>query len=317
MISIVIPCYNEEAVIPALYERLTTAVSRLHSSYEVVVVDDGSTDASWDLLSAISHKDRRWKTIRFSRNFGHQAALSAALFHATGDCAVLIDADLQDPPEEINRFVEKWREGYQVVYAVRAKRKEHVFKRAFYKIFYLLLASVANIQIPLDSGDFCLIDRKVIEILNSMPEQNRFIRGVRAWVGFKQIGLVYERSARAAGESKYTYSKLLQLALDGIFSFSTIPLRFTTYFGFAVAIFAFLFGFFAILQHFFAEASARLGIAPVPGFTTTITAIFFMGGIQLICFGIMGEYIGRIYEQVKGRPLWVISEKTGFWEVTK
>jgi len=317
MISIVIPCYNEEAVIPALYERLTAAVGKLNCSYEVVVVDDCSTDASWGLLTAISHKDNRWKAIRLSRNFGQQVAASAAIFHATGDCAILIDADLQDPPEEIGRFVEKWHQGYEVVYTVRAKRKEHILKRALYRTFYLLLASVANIHIPLDSGDFCLIDRKVIDILNSMPEQNRFIRGVRAWVGFRQIGLVYERNARAAGESKYTYRKLLQLALDGIFSFSTIPLRFTTCFGFFVTIFAFLFGFFAILQHFFAEASARLGIAPVTGFTTTITAIFFMGGVQLICFGIMGEYIGRIYDQVKGRPLWVISDKNGFGDTAK
>lgn len=312
MVSILIPCYNEEAVIPVLYERLRAAADTWSYPYEVVVVDDGSSDASWNLLTMISQRDPRWKIIRFSRNFGHQAALSAALFHAQGDCAVLIDADLQDPPEEIVRFIEKWQEGFQVVYAVRAKRKENIFKRSLYKIFYLLLASVANIQIPLDSGDFCLIDRKVIEILNKMPEQNMFIRGVRAWVGFKQIGVVYERSARAAGEPKYTFSKLLKLALDGIFSFSTLPLRVTTYFGFIVAIFAFVFGSLTLLQRIFIDFSAKLGIAPVPGFATTVTAIFFMGGIQLICFGILGEYVGRIYEQVKGRPLWVISEKNGF-----
>jgi len=314
MISIVIPCYNEEAVIPVLYERLSSAVGHLPDSYEVVVVDDGSIDASWDLLTEISLRDQRWKIIRFSRNFGHQAALSAALFHAKGDCAVLIDADLQDPPEAIGRFIEKWKEGFQVVYAVRAKRKENIFKRALYKIFYLLLASVANIQIPLDSGDFCLIDRKVIDLLNKMPEQNMFIRGVRAWVGFKQIGVVYERSARAAGEPKYTYRKLFKLAVDGIFSFSTLPLRITTYFGFIVATFAFLFGFLTLIQRIFIDFSAKLGIAPVPGFATTVTAIFFMGGIQLICVGIVGEYIGRIYEQVKGRPVWIISEKNGFDE---
>jgi dolichol-phosphate mannosyltransferase len=312
MISILIPCYNEEAVIPALYERLSSAADKLNEPYEVVVVDDGSTDASWDLLTGISQRDNRWKIVRFSRNFGHQAALSAALTHAEGECAVLIDADLQDPPEEIGRFIEKWREGFQVVYAVRAKRKEHIFKRALYKIFYLLLASVANIQIPLDSGDFCLMDRKVIDILKNMPEQNMFIRGVRAWAGFRQIGLVYERNARAAGEPKYTFSKLFKLALDGIFSFSTLPLRLTTYFGFVVAIFAFIFGFLTLLQRLFIDFSTKLGIAPVPGFATTVMAIFFMGGIQLICVGIVGEYIGRIYEQVKGRPLWVISEKKGF-----
>ena len=314
MISILIPCYNEEAVIPALYGRLSSAADKLNCPYEVVVVDDGSSDASWDLLTMISQRDPRWKIIRFSRNFGHQAALSAALFHAEGDCAVLIDADLQDPPEEIGRFIKKWQEGFQVVYAVRAKRKENILKRALYKIFYLLLASVANIQIPLDSGDFCLIDRKVIDILKNMPEQNMFIRGVRAWVGFRQIGIVYERSARAAGEPKYTFSKLLKLALDGIFSFSTLPLRLTSYFGFIVAIIAFLLGFLTLLQSIFTEFSAKLGIAPVPGSATTVIAIFFMGGIQLICFGILGEYIGRIYEQVKGRPLWVIREKNGFDE---
>jgi dolichol-phosphate mannosyltransferase len=312
MISILIPCYNEEAVIPALYDRMSSAADKLNEPYEVVVVDDGSTDASWDLLSEISQRDNRWKIVRFSRNFGHQAALSAALSHAEGECALLIDADLQDPPEEFGRFIEKWKEGFQVVYAVRAKRKENIFKRALYKIFYLLLASVANIQIPLDSGDFCLMDRKVINILKNMPEQNMFIRGVRAWAGFRQTGLVYERSARAAGEPKYTFSKLFKLALDGIFSFSTLPLRLTTYFGFVVAIFAFIFGFLTLLQHLFIDFSTKLGIAPVPGFATTVTAIFFMGGIQLICVGILGEYIGRIYEQVKGRPLWVISEKKGF-----
>lgn len=314
MISILIPCFNEEAVIPALYERLSAAAGNLNDSYEVVVVDDGSSDSSWDLLKNISQRDNHWKIIKLSRNFGHQAALSAALFHAKGDCAVLIDADLQDPPEEIGRFIEKWKEGFQVVYAVRAKRKESIFKRSLYKIFYLLLASVANIQIPLDSGDFCLIDRKVVDILNQMPEQNRFIRGVRAWVGFRQVGIVYERSFRAAGESKYNFRKLLKLALDGIFSFSTLPLRLTTYFGFLVALFAFVFGFLTILQRLFSDFSVKLGMAPVQGFATTISAIFFMGGIQLICFGILGEYIGRIYEQVKGRPLWVISEKNGFNE---
>jgi dolichol-phosphate mannosyltransferase len=314
MVSILIPCYNEEAVIPELYGRLSSAADKLNESYEVVVVDDGSSDASWDLLAEISQRDNRWKIVRFSRNFGHQAALSAALYHAKGDCAILIDADLQDPPEEISRFIEKWREGFQVVYAVRAKRKENIFKRALYKIFYLLLASVANIQIPLDSGDFCLMDRKVIDILKNMPEQNMFIRGVRAWAGFRQIGIEYERSARAAGEPKYTFSKLIKLALDGIFSFSTLPLRLTTYFGFIVALFAFLFGFLTLLQRIFIDFSAKLGIAPVPGFATTVISIFFMGGIQLICFGILGEYVGRIYEQVKGRPLWVISEKKGFRE---
>lgn len=314
MISIVIPCYNEEAVIPALYERISSAAGQLNEDYEVVVVDDGSSDASWDLLSQISARDSRWKIMSLSRNFGHQAALSAALHHTEGDCAIVIDADLQDPPEEIGRFFEKWKEGFHVVYAVRAQRKESVFKRALYKIYYLLLASVANIHIPLDSGDFCLIDRKVIDILNQMPEQNRFIRGARAWAGFRQTGLIYERSARAAGESKYSFSKLLKLALDGIFSFSNLPIRFITYFGFIVALTSFILGFIVMFQLIRADFLAKLGIGPVSANATTILAIFFMGGIQLICFGILGEYIGRIYDQVKGRPLWVIREKKGFRE---
>jgi len=308
MISIVIPCYNEKEVLDQLYARLTSAAEKWNEPFEVILVDDGSEDETWQLIKKMHDRDSRWKIIRLARNFGHQTAISAGIYHAQGDCVIIIDADLQDPPEELHRFITKWREGYDVVYAIRAKRKENFVKRLCYKAFYRVLGALADIDIPYDSGDFCLMDRKVVDLLSAMPERNRFVRGLRSWVGFRQTGLEYERSARAAGEVKYTFRKLIKLALDGIFSFSTVPLRIATYFGFAVSLVALLGVIFTFLQRIFADLFLRIGLGPVPGFATTVIAILFLGGVQLVCIGIIGEYMGRIYDEVKGRPLWTIRE---------
>jgi dolichol-phosphate mannosyltransferase len=249
--------------------------------------------------------------VRFSRNFGHQTAVSAGIARAGGAALIVMDADLQDPPEELHRFLAKWREGYDVVYGLRRKRKEGPLKRLCYHLFYRILAGTASQPIPTDSGDFCLMDRKVVDLLNAMPERNRFVRGLRAWVGFRQIGIEYARDARQAGEPKYTLTKLVRLAVDGLLSFSTVPLRLATYLGLVVSAIAFLGAVFTLVQRLFADWFARIGLAPVPGFATIVIAILFLGGVQLICLGIMGEYIGRIYDEVKGRPSWIVRQTLG------
>ncbi|MCS7238702.1 MAG: glycosyltransferase family 2 protein [Thermoguttaceae bacterium] len=310
MISVVIPCYNEEPVLDTLYRRLTEAARTWGEEYEVIAVDDGSLDGTWQKLVEIHQRDGRWRAIRFSRNFGHQTAISAGMAEARGQAVVILDADLQDPPEVVNEFLAKWREGYHVVYGIRRRRKEGLFKKAAYFLFYRILRSIAATPIPVDSGDFCLMDRCVVDILNRMPERNRFVRGLRAWTGFRQIGVEYERQARAAGQPQYTFKKLLQLAIDGIFSFSVWPLRLATRLGLLVSTFAFLGVVFTFLQRIYADWFDKyLGLRPVPGFATTVIAILFLGGVQLICLGIIGEYIGRIYEEVKGRPLWIICDR--------
>ncbi|MBN2477075.1 MAG: glycosyltransferase family 2 protein [Pirellulales bacterium] len=312
MISVVVPCYNERQVLEPLYRRLTTAAESWNEPFEVVLVDDGSDESTWQRVEQIGRRDSRWKIIRFSRNFGHQTAVSAGLRYASGDAVIVLDADLQDPPEEMHRFLAKWREGYEVVYAIRRRRKENGLKRLCYSLFYRTLACVSKTPIPLDSGDFCLMDRKVVDLLNSMPEQNRFVRGLRAWVGFRQVGLDYERHARAAGRPQYSLRKLVQLAVDGLFSFSTSPLRLATRLGFVISTFAFLGTLLTLLQRVFADWFARIGWGPVPGFATIVIAILFLGGVQLICLGIIGEYIGRIYDEVKRRPPWIVRETCGF-----
>jgi len=314
MVSIVVPCYNEQQVIHQLYDRLTAAAEAWDQPFEVLLVDDGSHDDTWEIAQEIHERDNRWKIIRFARNLGHQTAVSAGLYYATGDCVTVIDADLQDPPEELHRFIEKWREGYEVVYAIRKNRKEHFVKRLSYKLYYRILGSLADIDIPYDSGDFCVMDRRVVNMLNAMPERNRFVRGLRSWVGFRQIGLEYERSARAAGTPKYKFRRLLKLAIDGILSFSTVPLRMSIYLGFIASSLALLAVVMTFLQRMYADWFAQLGFQPVPGHTTTRIAIFFLGGVQLISLGIIGEYLGRVYEEVKGRPLWIIQDMLGFEE---
>jgi dolichol-phosphate mannosyltransferase len=310
-ISIVVPCFNEEAVLPRLFSRLGAAAESWGLRYEIVCVDDGSRDGTWRLLQEQHRADPRWRSLSFARNFGHQAAVSAGLQHASGAAVIIIDADLQDPPEEIIRLIAKWREGFEVVFAVRKKRRDPLLKRILAWGFYRLIAKLSHVPIPTDSGDFCLLDRKVVEVMNALPERNRYLRGLRSWCGFRQTALEFERSARAAGTPQYTFKRSLKLALDGLFSFSASPLRLATHLGLLVSSFAFLGAVFTFLQKIFAQQFARIGLAPGPGFPTVVISILFLGGVQLICLGILGEYIGRIYEEVKGRPLWVIRDRCG------
>ncbi|MFL5331162.1 MAG: glycosyltransferase family 2 protein [Gemmataceae bacterium] len=302
-ISLVIPCYDESEVLPLLVERVRKAANDWGTDYEVVLVDDGSTDKTWELICDYHRKDARWKGVRLTRNFGHQIALWTGLKHVTGNVIAVLDADLQDPPEILLQFFAKWAEGFDVVYAVRRERKEGLIKRCAYFIYYRVLSWLSEIDIPLDSGDFCVMDRRVADAMLASHEQVPFVRGLRAWVGFRQTALEYERGARAAGEVKYTFRKLMQLALSGIFSFSTRPLRLATYLGLAVSAAA-LIGFVIILLQ-------RVLTERVPGTNTVVLAILFLGGVQLLCIGILGEYVGRIYENVKGRPLSVVGERIG------
>ncbi|MDP5121518.1 MAG: glycosyltransferase family 2 protein [Spirosomaceae bacterium] len=309
MISIIIPIYNEEENIDNLYARLTVSAPTWNDDYEIVLVDDGSKDNSLAMMTAYAKKDSRVRVIKLSRNFGHQPAISAGIQEAKGDAIVIMDGDLQDPPEELHRFLDKWREGYDVVYAVRTKRKEGFFKKAAYKTFYRILAWISDIEIPLDSGDFCVMDRKVVNtIVNEMPEQVRFVRGLRAYAGFKQIGVTYERAERAAGEAKFTFKKLVELALDGLFGFSNFPLRLATYLGFGIAIPSFLVGIFSIFHRLIGFRVFGPPPEETPGTATLAVGMYFLGGVILIILGILGEYIGRIYIEVKRRPFFVIDE---------
>lgn len=310
-LSIVIPCHNEAAVLPQLIDRLERVCSALNYDYEVVCVDDGSTDDTWPLLAEQHAKNNRWKCVCLSRNFGHQLALSCGMSFARGDAVIVMDADLQDPPEELPRFIEKWEAGYDVVYAVRTRRKEGLIKRMAYSAFYKLLRTMVNFEIPLDSGDFCIMSRRMVDTLNAMPERNRFIRGMRAWSGFRQCGLTYERAERAAGKPSYTFRKLLELALNGIFAFSAFPLKLASHFGMLVSLLALVGVVFTFLQRIFKDSFAQWGLAPVPGFATIVISILFLGGVQLIFLGIIGEYLFRIYDEVKRRPLWLIREACG------
>lgn len=309
MISVVIPIFNEEENIDHLCTRLINASSSWQEEFEIVLIDDGSADNSLKLMMKVAEENRHFKIVKLSRNFGHQAAISAGIKVAKGDAVVIMDGDLQDPPEELHRFLEKWREGFHVVYAIRTKRKEGIHKKIAYKIFYRMLRVISDISIPLDSGDFCIMDRKVVDALNiTMTEQSRFVRGLRAYAGFKQIGITYERAERSAGEVKYTFKKLLKLALDGLFDFSTFPLKIATYFGFLIAIPSFLLGMFFILQRIFDIKLFGFSPKNTPGLATLAVGIFFLSGIMLIILGIIGEYIGRIYYEVKKRPFYIIDD---------
>ena len=310
-ISVIVPCFNEEAVLPKLFERMSAVASSWGTDYEIICVDDGSRDRTWELLKTQNQKDSRWRCLSFARNFGHQTAVSAGLYHATGDAVIIIDADLQDPPEEITRMLAKWREGHDVVFAVRKKRKDPLVKRALAWGFYRLLAKLTPLPIPTEAGDFCLLDKKVVAVMNALPERSRYLRGLRTWCGFKQTAIEFERGERAAGVPQYTFKKSLKLAMDGLFSFSAMPLRLATYLGLWVSGFAFLGAVFTLAQKLFAGQFAKIGLAPGAGFPTIVISILFLGGVQLICLGILGEYIGRIYEEVKGRPLWIIRDSAG------
>src|SRR5215510_5817562 len=264
-LSVVIPVFNEEENITVLHSRLTAVLEQIHLEYEIIFVDDGSNDDSINQLQNLSVKDKRVLVVELARNFGHQVAISAGLDFARGEAVAVMDADLQDPPEVLPEFIAKWQKGYDVIYAIRAQRKESRFKRSSYALFYRLLHRVANIDIPLDSGDFCVMDRRVVELLKSMPERSRFIRGSRSWVGLNQVGLPFERHERYAGQSKYTFGRLILLAL--------------------------------------------YGLSP-PGFATLVVSIFLLAGIQLITMGVIGEYVGRIFEEAKRRPLYVLRRAT-------
>ena len=311
-LSVIVPCYNEEESLPALFERIEKVAGEWTEDYEEVCVDDGSRDQTVELLREQHARNSKWKVVILSRNFGHQAAVSAGLESATGEVVAIIDADLQDPPELIKDLIGKWREGFEVVYAVRKKRKEGIFKRAAYFCFYRLMKSMTEIEgFPLDAGDFSLLDRKVVDTLVAFPEKNRFLRGLRAWSGFRQTGLEYERSARFAGEPKYTFRKLLGLASDGLFSFSGVPLRLASYVGLLVSFFSALGAFFFIIQKIYPEPFLKMGLPIVPGFAATIVIILFLGGVQLLFLGVIGEYLNRIYTEVKARPEFLVAEKVG------
>ena len=309
MISIVIPIYNEEENLNLLRERIFKASQSWGDSFELILVDDGSFDNSLTIMTDFTKDDEKIKVVKLSRNFGHQAAISAGMKISRGDVVVIMDGDLQDPPEELPRFLKKWKEGYQVIYAIRKNRKEFFLKKIAYKIFYRLLHVISDIDIPLDSGDFCVMDRKVVDVLNiQMIEQNRFVRGLRAYAGFRQIGVEYDRAERAAGEVKYTFKKLVKLALDGIFDFSTFPLRIATYFGFFVSLLSFLLGVFFIIHRIIDFKILGYSPADVPGVASIAVAVFFLSGVILVVLGIIGEYIGRIYFEVKKRPFYIIED---------
>ena len=309
-LSLVIPIYNEEAVLPELLKRARSALDALGKPWEIVFVDDGSADRSFDMLRDAAGTDPRVKVLSFSRNFGHQTAITAGIEHAAGRAVVVMDGDLQDPPEIIADLVAKWEEGYQVVYAVRRRRKDGAFKRVACWLFYRLLNRLSYMRIPLDTGDFALMDRRVVDEMKRMTERNRFVRGLRVWTGFKQTPLEYERDERAAGRPKYTFWKLSHLAVDGIFSFSRSPLRLATRLGVIVTILAVVLIIKVLIWHFFGLMKPDTP----PGWTTTVILILFLGGVQLTTIGILGEYVGRIYDEVKRRPLYIVRDKLGFEE---
>ncbi|MEH2395607.1 MAG: glycosyltransferase family 2 protein [Nostoc sp.] len=304
--SLIVPIYNEEEIIPELYRRLSAVMNGMDGPVELILINDGSRDRSLQLLRDLHQKDPRISYLSFARNFGHQIAVTAGLNFIRGQVIVILDADLQDPPELIPDMIEKWRQGYQVVYAQRTQRlKEGWFKRFTAYFFYRLLKKLADVEIPTDTGDFCLMDRQIVDILNSMPERNRYIRGLRSWVGFQQIAIRFERNPRFAGEVKYTFSKSLALAINGLVSFSIVPLRLSTYLGLVAAVAAIFMALLVLYWRLFLPHS------PLTGFTIILMAIFFLGSVQLVSVGILGEYIGRIYEEVKARPLYTLAEVGG------
>jgi dolichol-phosphate mannosyltransferase len=310
-ISLIIPCFNEAAVLPQLFARLSAVATTWNADYEIICVDDGSQDHTWEMLKAQHALDPRWRCMRVSRNFGQQTAVSAGLHFATGEAAIILDADLQDPPEEIARLLTKWREGYEVVFATRKQRRDGWLKRSLAWGFYRLLEKMTPLPMARDAGDFCLLDKKVVAVLNALPERSRYLRGLRTWCGFRQTSVEFDRPERAAGVPQYTLQKSFKLAMDGLFSFSAAPLRLATFLGLWVSAFAFFGVLFTLAQKIFAAEFAKIGLAPGAGFPTIVISILFLGGVQLICLGILGEYIGRIYEEVKGRPLWILRDSAG------
>jgi len=304
-LSVVVPVYDEEESLGELHGRLCNALEPLALRFEIVFVNDGSRDGSLEAMRKLRARDPRVKIVDFSRNFGHQVAVSAGLDHAAGRAVVVMDADLQDPPEVLPRLIERLREGYDVVFAVRRQRKENALMRAAYHVFYRMLRRMARVELPLDAGDFSLMSRRVVDEMVRMPERNRYVRGLRAWVGFRQTGVPYERAERYAGSPKYTLSRLFQLAYDGIFAFSDVPVRLARDLGLLVTTSAALLALWTL-------GKRLLGYEVVPGFATITLLVIFFGGVQLVTVGILGEYIARIYTEVKGRPLYVVRSREGF-----
>ena len=308
VLSLVLPVFNEDAVIPELHTRLQQFLARLALDTEVVFVDDGSRDRSLELLRQIAAQDSRYRIVSFARNFGHQAAITAGVDHAQGDAVVLMDADLQDPPEVVLEMVAKWRQGYDVVYGKRRSRQgETRLKLLTAKWFYRIFARMIPIEVPLDTGDFRLMSRRVATVLGGLRETHRFVRGLVAWLGFKQTAVLYDRPVRFAGETKYPFGKMLRFAVDGITSFSIVPLRFATYLGMLISALSIGVAIWAVMARFVFHAA-------VPGWTTVVVLVSLLAAVQLIMIGILGEYVGRVYEQVKARPLYVVSDRVNFTE---
>ena len=300
--SIVAPIYNELDNLPELHRRVGEVMMATGGAWELVLVDDGSTDGSTERILELAKEDNHIRPVIFARNFGHQPAITAGWDYARGDAVVIIDGDLQDPPEAIPELIAKWREGYEVVYAVRTEREgEGWFKKTTAALFYRIVQRITDVKIPVDTGDFRLMDRKVVDVLKTMPERHRFPRGMSAWVGFRQIGVPYKRAARHTGVTKYPFKKMFKLALNAITGFSYFPLQLATYFGFAAAGLAII-AIPVVIGMRLAGQGAFLGQA------TTLIAVLFLGGVQLISLGVLGEYLGRIYDEVKGRPLYIVRE---------
>jgi polyisoprenyl-phosphate glycosyltransferase len=307
VLSVVVPLYNEELVIRDMHARLRAALDAQGSKYEIILVNDGSTDRTEELAKTICRDHSDVRLVSFSRNFGHQVAVTAGLDNAAGQAVVLIDADLQDPPEVIAEMMKKWREGCDVVFGVRTKRKgESLFKVMTAAAFYRLVRSLTRVDIPVDTGDFRLMDRKVVDELLTMRERNRFVRGMVSWVGFKQEKVEYVRHERFAGETKYPFMKMLRFAVDGILSFSDVPLKISSLFGLLCGLLSFvLIGYGLTVKIFYPRFA-------IPGWASVFSAVLFLGGVQLMCIGILGEYLGRVYDEIKGRPLYIVKERVNF-----
>jgi polyisoprenyl-phosphate glycosyltransferase len=307
----VIPLYNEQETLPELARRLGATIGELDGEAEIILVDDGSSDRTYPIMCELRDRDPRIKTVRLSRNFGHQVAITAGLDRAGGDAVMIMDGDLQDPPELVHELVERWREGYEVVYGVRVDRAAEPFlKRIATTVFYRMLRRLTALDIPVDVGDFRLVDRHALDAFRELREQDRYVRGLFAWVGFAQVGVPYKRDARFAGSTKYPFGKLLKLGADGVFGFSKVPLRLALTFGFLFSAASFVYGLSAIVKRL-------LGIGYVPGWASVVAVVTFIGGVQLIVVGMMGIYVGRIYDEVKQRPLYIVRDAQGFDEVER
>ena len=303
--SLVIPIFNEEETLPELQRRVTRLMDDLDAPAEVILVDDGSSDRSYDMMVELHCADPRFKIIQLSRNFGHQTAITAGMDFAMGDAVIIMDADLQDPPEVVVEMAKRWREGYHVVYGVREERAgETWFKRTTASMFYRLLHRFTDLDIPVDVGDFRLVDRRALDAFRSLREHSRYVRGMFCWIGFKQTGVRYKRAERFAGSTKYPLAKMMKLATDGILGFSTVPLRLALHAGFGLSVLSFIYGLIAL----FAKVTGHF---TVPGWSSLITVVAFIGGIQLVLLGVIGEYIGRIYDEVRRRPLYLVRESRG------